>query len=127
LMQPLLQPPASVSRATDPSPSVLSDLSNSSLVGSEIARYLDVQSLGRFSSTSKQNRYEVSAEIERRKAVCILLLQKFYREIYFDLLMRGSIRACHNEIDRAYRHNKSVLYVFCCTQRDLITKGRKCI
>ena len=66
LMQPLLQPPASVSRATDPSPSVLSDLSNSSLVGSEIARYLDVQSLGRFSSTSKQNRYEVSAEIERR-------------------------------------------------------------
>ena len=109
LMQPLLQPPASMSRATDPSPSMLSDLSNSSLLGSEIAQYLDVQSLGRFSSTSKQNRYEVSSEIERRKAVCILLLQKFYREIYFNLLMSRSIRACHNKIDRAYRHNKSVL------------------
>jgi len=136
LMQPLLQPPASVSRATDPSPSTLSDLSNSSLVGGEIARYLDVQSLGRFSSTSKQNRYEVSSEIERRKAVCILLLQKFYREMYFDRLMSGSIRACHdrsvsssrachNEIDRAYRHNKSVLCVLGCMQRYLITKGRK--
>ena len=89
LMQPLLQPPASMSRATDPSPSALSDLSNSSLVGSEIARYLDVRSLGRFSYTSKQNRYEVSAEIERRKATCILLLQKFYRELYYDLVMSG--------------------------------------
>ena len=139
LMQPLLQPPASMSRATDPSPSALSDLSNSSLVGSEIARYLDVQSLGRFSSTSKQNRYEVSAEIERRKATCILLLQKFYRKIYYNILMSGSIRACYiNEMDgvyrhnrsirafdRAHRHNKSVLCVLGCMQRDLITKGRK--
>ena len=67
------------------------------------------------------------------------VVAEIYREMYFDRLMSGSIRACHNEIDRAvstirachneidraYRHNKSVLCVLGCMQRYLITKGRK--